>query len=110
MHAPANQEYTAPVDPTVEELNRIVEQAETLLKSLGAETGEAADAVRQRVSVTLSQARQRLAATADEAEHVAQSFADRADDYVHQHPWRAVGIAALLGAAAVFLITKVTRR
>ena len=39
MHAPANQpEFKGAVDPAVEELNRIVEQAEALLRSLGDET------------------------------------------------------------------------
>ena len=36
MHSPANQaEFKAAVDPAVEELNRIVDQAEALLRSLG---------------------------------------------------------------------------
>ena len=52
------------VDPAVEELNRIVKQAEALLRSLGDETGEAADAVRDRVTETLQQAKARLATTA----------------------------------------------
>src|SRR5215208_498597 len=51
MHVPANQpEFSAAVNPAVEELNRIVDQAEALLRSLGAEGGEAAEAVRQRVT------------------------------------------------------------
>ena len=37
-------------DSTVVELNRIVTQAEELLKTLGEEGGAAAEAVRQRVS------------------------------------------------------------
>ena len=48
------------VDPAIEELNRIVEQAESLLRSLGAEGGEAAEAVRERVSQTLNQAKSKL--------------------------------------------------
>ena len=40
-------EFEAAVDPAIEELNRIVEQAESLLSSLGAEGGEAAEAVRE---------------------------------------------------------------
>ena len=58
MHAPANQpEFKATVDPAIEELNRIVEQAEALLRSLGEQTGDAADAVRERVNETLQHAR-----------------------------------------------------
>ena len=111
MQAPANQpEFKAVADPAVEELNRIVDQAEALLRSLGEDTGEAAEAVRERVSETLNQAKARLAATASEAEQVAQSLADRTDSYVRQNPWQAVAIAALLGGVVTFLLTKAMRR
>jgi ElaB/YqjD/DUF883 family membrane-anchored ribosome-binding protein len=109
MHAPANQEFKA-ADPAIEELNRIVEQAETLLRSLGEGGGEAADAVRQRVTQTLNDAKARLAATAEEATQVAQGLADRADAYVRKHPWQAVALAALLGGVATYLIAKSVRR
>ena len=111
MHVPANQpEFKEAVDPAIEELNRVVEQAEALLRSLGAETGDAAEAVRERVTQTLNQAKTRLATTASEAEQVAVSLADRADDYVRRNPWQAVAIAALLGGVVTFLIAKTTRR
>jgi ElaB/YqjD/DUF883 family membrane-anchored ribosome-binding protein len=111
MHAPANQpEFKAAADPAVEELNRIVDQAEALLRTLGEDTGEAAEAVRERVSETLNQAKARLAATASEAEVVAQSLADRTDTYVRSNPWQAVAIAALLGGVFTYLLTKAMRR
>jgi len=115
MHAPANQpEFKAQsdpaADPAVAELNRIVEQAETLLRSLGEQTGEAADSVRERVTDTLNQAKSRLAATASEAEKAAVTLADRADDFVHRNPWQAVALAALLGGVVTFLIAKSMRR
>ena len=109
MQAPANQPEFKP-DPAVEELNRIVDQAEALLRSLGEDTGEAAEAVRERVSETLNQAKARLAATASEAEVVAQSLADRTDAYVRRNPWQAVAIAALLGGVFTFLLSKAMRR
>jgi len=111
MHAPANQpEFKAAVDPAVEELNRIVDQAEALLRSLGEDTGEAAEAVRERVNETLTQARARLTATAAETEKVVASIADKTDTFVHRHPWQAVAIAALLGSVVTFLIAKSLRR
>lgn len=111
MQAPANQpEFTAATDPAIEELNRIVEQAESLLSSLGAETGDAAAAVRERVTQTLHQAKARLATTASEAEVIASSLADKADDYVRRNPWQAVAIAALLGGVVTFLVAKASRR
>jgi ElaB/YqjD/DUF883 family membrane-anchored ribosome-binding protein len=98
------------VDPAIEELNRIVEQAESLLRSLGAEGGEAAEAVRERVTQTLEQAKSKLKATASNAEEVVESLADRADGYVRGNPWQAVAIAALLGGVVALLMTKSVNR
>jgi len=111
MHVPANQpEFAAAVDPAVEELNRIVDQAESLLRSLGQEGGEAAEAVRQRVTQTLNQAKAKLAATASDAEAVAASLADRADSYVRANPWQSIAIAALLGSVVTLLVSKTLKR
>ena len=98
------------MDPAIEELNRIVDQAESLLRSLGEEGGEAAEAARDRVTQTLHQAKARLAETVSEAEQVAESLADRADGYVRTNPWQAVALAALLGGVVALLITKSSRR
>ena len=108
MQSSANQDFSG--DHAVEELNRIVDQAEALLRSLGEESSEAADAVRQRVTQTLHQAKAKLAATAEQAGEVAQTFADRADDYVRKNPWQAVAFAALLGGAAAYLVSRYSRR
>ena len=98
------------MDPAIEELNRIVDQAESLLRSLGEQGDEAADAVRGRVTQTLNQAKARLADVAVDAEQVAESLADRADEYVRKNPWQAVALAALLGGVVTLLVTKSTRR
>jgi ElaB/YqjD/DUF883 family membrane-anchored ribosome-binding protein len=111
MHVPANQpEFSAAVEPAVEELNRIVDQAESLLRSLGTEGGEAAEAVRQRVTQTLNQAKAKLAATATDAEEVASSLADRADGFVRANPWQSIAIAALLGSVVTLLVSKSIKR
>lgn len=111
MHVPANQpDFATATDPAIEELNRIVEQAESLLRSLGEDTGEAADAVRERVTQTLNEARSRLADTAQQASVAVESLADKTDSYVRRNPWQAVAIAAVLGGVAVYLISKSTQR
>ena len=98
------------MDPAIEELNHIVDQAESLLRSLGEQGGEAAEAVRGRVTQTLNQAKARLADVAVDAEKVAESLADRADEYVRTNPWQSVALAALLGGVVTLLVTKSTRR
>lgn len=110
MPSPANQpDFAKIADPAIDELNRIVEQAESLLKSLGNETGDAADAVRERVTHTLNQARSRLEVTADEASEAVENLADRADGYVRTNPWQSVAIAALLGGVAGWLLSRSRR-
>ena len=111
MHSPANQpEFEAVIDPAIDELNRIVSQAEALLQQLGEQTGDAAEAVRERVTQTLNQAKAKLAATAVEAEQVVESVAQKADKYVRANPWQSVAIAALLGGAVTLLITRLSRK
>jgi ElaB/YqjD/DUF883 family membrane-anchored ribosome-binding protein len=112
MHPPsANQsDFESRIDPAIDELNHIVEQAEQLLRDVGNETGEAAAAVRERVTQTLNQAKAKLAASAVEAEHIAEDLADRADRYVRDNPWQSVAIAALLGSAITLLVTRLGRK
>jgi ElaB/YqjD/DUF883 family membrane-anchored ribosome-binding protein len=110
MQSPANQSEFTGVDPAVDELNRIVSQAEKLLRDLEQQGGEAAGAVRERVTETLNQAKTRLAATAVEAEQVVEGIADRTDKYVRANPWQSVAIAALLGGAITLLITRLSRK
>jgi ElaB/YqjD/DUF883 family membrane-anchored ribosome-binding protein len=93
-------------DPAVDELNRIVAQAESLLRSLGNEGGDAADAVRERVTDTLQQAKARLAETAVEAEAAVESIAEQTDSYVRQNPWQSVAAAALIGGVITYLFMR----
>lgn len=120
MHAPANQPdfkadaqseeaAAAKADPGMDELNRIVDQAEALLRSLAGQTDATAQEVRDRVTETLNQARARLAVTASEAEEVAATLVDRTDEYVRSNPWRAVTIAALLGGVVAWLMASSRR-
>ena len=125
MHAPANQpdfkaepaaKEAAPVnepdaqDSGIAELNGIIDQAETLLRSLSEHSGDAAHEVRERVTETLNQAKARLAVTASQAEEAAVSLVDRADDYVRRNPWQAVTIAALLGGVVAYLFARNARK
>jgi ElaB/YqjD/DUF883 family membrane-anchored ribosome-binding protein len=110
MQSPANQPEFSGAAPAIDELNHIVSQAEKLLQDLEQQGGDAADALRQRVTETLSQARSRLAATADDAEEAVENLVDRADNYVRANPWQSVAIAALLGGALTLLITRLARK
>jgi ElaB/YqjD/DUF883 family membrane-anchored ribosome-binding protein len=90
-------------DSTVVELNRIVSQAEELLKTLGEEGGAAAEAVRQRVQRTVSQAKVRLADVSQRARGAATDAAQATDRFVHDNPWKAIAYGAAAGAAVALI-------
>jgi ElaB/YqjD/DUF883 family membrane-anchored ribosome-binding protein len=90
-------------DSTVLELNRIVSQAEELLKTLGEEGGAAAEAVRQKVTRTMNQARVRIADASQRARGAAMDAAQATDRYVHDNPWKAIAYGAAAGAAVALI-------
>lgn len=101
---------TRNTDSTVVELNRVITQAEELLKTLGEEGGAAAEAVRQRVLRTVSQAKVRLAEAGDRVRGAATDAARNTDAYVHENPWRAIAYGAAIGAAFALIATALSRR
>lgn len=97
-------------ESTVVELNRIVSQAEELLKTLGEEGGAAAEAVRQRVLRTVSQAKVRLADATTRVRASANDAARATDQYVHENPWKAIAYGAAAGAAVALIASVLARR
>ena len=67
-----------------------------------------ADVVRMRGKVqrAVDAAKQGLSDGADTIRQHAQKVASSADDYVHDSPWQAIGIAALVGAVVGILATR----
>jgi ElaB/YqjD/DUF883 family membrane-anchored ribosome-binding protein len=62
--------------------------------------------VRTKVLRAVETAKESLADGADSVRRQAQRAAATADDYVHDSPWQAVGIAALVGAVVGILATR----
>ena len=97
-------------DSTVVELNRIVLQAEELLKTLGEEGGAAVEAVRERVLRTVSQAKVRLVDASTRVRGAANTAAKATDQYVQSNPWKAIAYGAAAGAAIAIIATALLRR
>ena len=88
----------------VADLRQVIADAEDLLR-LGAEqTGERAVEWRARVEERITQARHKLADLQDSAVERAKAAGHAADDYVHEHPWKAIGAAAGIGLIVGLLI------
>ncbi|HEU4779229.1 MAG TPA: hypothetical protein VFS58_05040 [Steroidobacteraceae bacterium] len=97
-------------ESTVVELNRIVAQAEDLLKTLGEEGGAAVEAVRQRVLRTVSQAKVKLADASTRVRGAANDAAEVSDRYVHNNPWKSIAYGAAAGAAVALIAAALVRR
>jgi ElaB/YqjD/DUF883 family membrane-anchored ribosome-binding protein len=62
--------------------------------------------VRSQVMRAVGNAKESLAESADNFRRQAQQAARTADDFVHDSPWQAVGVAALVGAVVGILATR----
>jgi ElaB/YqjD/DUF883 family membrane-anchored ribosome-binding protein len=89
-------------ESVVGELNRIVTQAEELLKTLGEEGGAAAEAVRQRVIRTVNQAKVKLADAGTRVRGATTDSAKATDRYVHNSV-EMIAYGAAAGAAIAIL-------
>lgn len=89
-----------------DDLRDLIAQAEQMLHSLGSQTGEAAQHLRERVEATVRSARARLSSIEDDARALTDQAADTADQYVRRNPWGAVAIAAAAGLIVGALLSR----
>jgi ElaB/YqjD/DUF883 family membrane-anchored ribosome-binding protein len=87
-------------------MKAVIADAEELLNATTGATGERINAARARVEQTLREARGKLAGLDDAVIGQVKEAARAADDYVHEHPWGAVGIAAVAGLLLGVLIAR----
>lgn len=82
----------------------VVADAEELLRATASQAGDKATELRTKIQAHLADAKVRLAdaeaALVDKAKQVGRVT----DDYVHDNPWRSVGIAAGIGLIIGLLI------
>ncbi|TMQ49358.1 MAG: DUF883 family protein [Candidatus Eisenbacteria bacterium] len=90
----------------VGDMKAVIADAEELLKATTGATGERITAARARAEETLRAARQKLAGLEDAVVDQAKEAARAADEYVREHPWGAVGIAAVAGLLLGVMISR----
>lgn len=82
----------------------VVSDAEELLRATAGVAGEKVSVARERIQENLAVAKARLA-NAEEALIAKTKEAARVtDEYVHDNPWKAVGIGAAVGVIVGMLI------
>ena len=91
-------------DKLVQDLKIVVADAEELLRATASQAGEKVAAVREKVQDSLHRAKIKLAEAEEVLIDKGKQAARQTDEYVHDNPWKAVGIAAGIGFVIGLLI------
>lgn len=90
----------------MQDLRVVVSDAEELLRATAGQAGEKASAARERIQDSLIAAKARLIAAEEAVVAKTKQAAKATDEYVHENPWKAVGIAAGVGLVIGMLISR----
>ena len=88
------------------DLRVVIADAEELLRATAGQMGEKAVVARERIQESLRVAKDKLARAEEVVIDKTKAAARATDDYVHDHPWGAVGIAAAVGLVVGMLISR----
>jgi ElaB/YqjD/DUF883 family membrane-anchored ribosome-binding protein len=99
-----NDLSTASKEKLVQDFKVVISDAEELLKATASAAGEKVSVARERVQDSLHRAKVKLADAEDILVQKSKAAARMTDEYVHENPWRAVGVAAGVGLIVGLLI------
>jgi len=90
----------------VHDLRMVVTDAEELLRATAGVASDKVAAVRGRIQENLEVTKERLNAAEEALLAKTKQAAIATDEYVHENPWRAVGISAGVGLIVGLLISR----
>jgi ElaB/YqjD/DUF883 family membrane-anchored ribosome-binding protein len=93
-------------DKLVADVKTVLGDAEDLLRQSAASTGEQAVQLRERGMALLRQGREKAQEIQEKAVAKSKAAARVTDDYVHENPWRSIGVAFGVGIAVGLLINR----
>lgn len=102
----ANVENEVSKEKLMQDLRVVVADAEELLHATAGQAGEKVSAARERIQKNLAAAKVRLVAAEEAIVAKTKQAAKATDEYVHENPWKAVGIAAGVGLVIGMLISR----
>ena len=102
----AGMEVEVSKEKLMQDLRMVVADAEELLRATAGQAGEKVSAARERIQENLTAAKVRLAAAQEAVADKARQAANATDEYVHDNPWKAVGIGAGVGLIIGMLISR----
>lgn len=100
----SEQMTTANKDKLVSDLRVVISDTEELLRATTGVAGEKVGELRERLTVRLRDAKERIVDLEHAVIDKTKAAARATDDFVHDEPWKAVGVAAAVGLALGVLI------
>lgn len=91
-------------DKLMGDLRLVITDAEELLRMTADQAGESAADIRSRVQAKLNQAKMDLLNLQEVAVAKAKAAGHATDEFVHENPWKSIGIAAGVGLVVGLLI------
>jgi ElaB/YqjD/DUF883 family membrane-anchored ribosome-binding protein len=91
-------------DKLIADMKVVVADAEELLRATASQAGDKIGELRGKIQDHLATARSSLADAQAAVVDKAKQVGNATDDYVHDNPWRSVGIAAGIGFIVGLLI------
>jgi ElaB/YqjD/DUF883 family membrane-anchored ribosome-binding protein len=93
-------------EKSMSDIKNVLADAEDLLKQAASSTGERATELREKALARLKQAKEKAADVQVVVVEKGKKAARATDDYVHEHPWASIGIAAGVGMVLGLLINR----
>lgn len=100
----AEELTTANKEKLISDMRVVIGDAEEILRATAGAAGEKMGEMREKIEIRLRDARARLADAEAAMVDKAKAACNATDDFVHDHPWQAVGVAAAVGLAIGVLI------
>jgi ElaB/YqjD/DUF883 family membrane-anchored ribosome-binding protein len=98
------QTTTVTKEQLISDFKVVIADAEALIKATANQGGEAVVNLRAKAEESLAVAKVKLSEAQDALVEKGKIAAQATDDYVHEKPWHAVGIAAGVGLVVGLLI------
>ena len=91
-------------DKLMSDLRVVITDAEEVLRMTADQIGEGAADIRSRVQMRMNQAKIDLVHLQEAAVAKAKAAGHATDEFVHENPWKSIGIAAGIGLLMGLLI------
>lgn len=93
-------------DKFTQDMRTVISDAEELLRATANQAGEKIGVARERIQDSIHEAKVKLAEAEAIVAERARQAARYTDEYVHENPWRAIGVAAGIGLLLGLILSR----